>query len=94
MSDKLLRLDAAAELVFGEDSGINGRTLYRAAQAGALKHYRVSGKHFTTEAFVREWACRPPVPRRAATKHPPPTAADVDASQARARGAIEALMGK
>jgi hypothetical protein len=54
--DRMLRLEAAAEAVFGADGGVNGRTLYRAARAGRLTTYLIAGKVFTTPADVRAMA--------------------------------------
>jgi hypothetical protein len=88
--NKLLRLDAAAECVFGKNAGISGRTLSRAARAGRLTHYRVANKLFTTPADVLEWVRTPSEPSRyrGPEKNAP---ASADAAVARAQAAIDAL---
>jgi len=88
---KPLRLETAAKIIFGADSNVDGRSLYRASRPEVeedkrLHVFEIMGKLFTTIADVQDWIARQrtrPVPS-------PTPAADLTQAIARARSAIEA----
>jgi hypothetical protein len=92
-----LRLDAAALLYFGPDSGITGRSLASLARRGKLGTYRIGNRLFTTLAdidlMVRNSAVERALPTKLepAPDLAPPAAAAATDAVARAEMAIERL---
>jgi hypothetical protein len=90
-----LRLDAAARVYFGSDSGVTGRSLSRLARRGELSAYRIAGKLYTTLADIEQMVTRSTVERPSQTQpQPAPDFAPpafTDAAVARAELAIQQL---
>jgi hypothetical protein len=97
-TDRPLRLDVAAEVYFGRDSGVTGRTLARLARQGSLGVYKICNRLYTTVAdlelmVARSTVERPlPTQRQPAPNFAPPVSTDT--AVARAELAIQRLQDR
>jgi len=92
-----LRLAVAAKTYFDADSGVSGRTLYRASrppvpEAERLRVFEIARKAFTTLADLDDWVARQRAHATPSAKPPAPSAS-LEQSLARAAAAIEAVTG-
>jgi hypothetical protein len=80
-----LRLDAAARIYFGLDSGVSGKTLRALGNAGRLKVYKIAGKLFTSLADLDAMVKGSTVERSPPTQPQPVLAQPASAEEALAR---------